>query len=92
MSAEVWGVVAAFAGVSAAFLAVLVGAFFWLVSSIQKSSQDIRTEMRELRAELRSEIRLDGQERRTDMQRLLDAFYRHRHEGGGAIYVPESGD
>ena len=30
MSAEVWGVIAAFAGVGAAFTAVFVAAFFWL--------------------------------------------------------------
>ena len=114
MSAEVWGVVAAFAGVGAAFLAVFVGAFFWLVSAIQRSSQEIRAEMRELRTELRAEIRQEGQERRAemhqeaqerraemhqeaqerraDLQRLIDVLYRHRHEGGGTIYVPESAD
>ena len=77
MSAEVWGVVAAFAGVGAAFLAVFVAAFFWLVTAIQRSSQEIR-------ADIRAEIR----DLRADNQRLLEAMYRHRHDSGGAIYLP----
>ena len=77
MSAEVWGVIAAFAGVGAAFLAVLVGAFFWLMSAIQKLGQEIRTEFREER-----------RERQAESQRLFDSLYRHRHDPGGAIFVP----
>ena len=91
MSAEVWGVVAAFAGVGAAFLAVFVGAFFWLVAAIQRGSNDNQTEIRELRTELRTEIRAEAQERRADMQRFFEALYRHRLDGGG-IYVPSEGD
>ena len=99
MSAEVWGVVAAFAGVGAAFLAVFVAALSGLKTlktAIQRSSADNRAEMRELRtglrAEIRAKLRQEAQERRADMQRFFDALYRHRHESGGSIYVPESGD
>ena len=84
MSAEVWGVVAAFAGVGVAFLAVFVGAFFWLLNAIQKFGQEIRAEMRELRTELRADIR----ELQGDNQRFLEALYRHRHDSEGLIYVP----
>ena len=92
MSAEVWGVLAAFAGVGAAFLAVFVAAFFWLATAIQRSSAENRAEIRELRTELRAEIRQEAQERRADMQRFFDALYRHRHDGGGAAGLPESAD
>lgn len=103
MSAEVWGVVVAFAGVGAAFLAVFVAAFFWLATAIQSNGrenreeirrlrEDNKAEIRELRTELRAEIRAEGQERRADMQRFFDALYRHRHEGGGAASLPESAD
>ena len=88
MSAEVWGVIAAFAGVGTAFLAVFVGAFFWLATAIQRGSAENRAEMRELRAELRSEIR----DLRADSQRSYDALYRHKHEDDGAIYVPGDDD
>ena len=92
MSTEVWGVVAAFAGVGAAFLAVFVAAFFWLVAAIQRSGAENRAEMRELRTELRAEIRAEGQERRADMQRFFDALYRHRHDQSDSMYVPADDD
>ena len=99
MSAEVWGVVAAFAGVGAAFLAVFVGAFFYLLSAIQKFGQDIRAEMRELRTELRAEIgelrtelRADIRDLQSDNQRFLEALYRHKHDPDGLIYVPADDD
>lgn len=88
MSAEVWGVVAAFAGVGAAFLAVFVAAFFWLVSAIQKGSAENRAEMRELRTDIRTEIR----DLRADNQRFFEALYRHRHDPEGMIYVPAGDD
>ena len=81
MSAEVWGVVAAFAGVGAAFLAVFVAALFWVVTAIQRSS-----------AEIRGEIRAEIRDLRVDNQRLFDALYRHRHDAGGMIYVPADDD
>ena len=99
MSAEVWGVIAAFAGVGAAFLAVFVGAFFWLLSALQKFGLEIRTEMRALRTELRAEIgelrtelRTDIRELQADNQRFFEAFYRHRHDAEGSIYVPADDD
>ena len=78
MSAEVWGVIAAFAGVGAAFLAVFVGAFFWLLNAIQKLGQEMRAEFREER-----------RDRQAESQRLFDALYRHRHDSGGMIYLPD---
>ncbi len=85
MSAEVWGVIAAFAGAWVALLAVGAAAFFWLLSAIQKSSQEVREEFRGELRELRSEIRAESQERRADTQRFFDALYRHRHDPGGTI-------
>ena len=81
MSAEVWGVVAAFAGVGAAFLAVFVAAFFWLLSAFHKLGQEIRTEFREER-----------RERQAENQRLFDALYRHRHDQSDSMYVPADDD
>ncbi len=71
MSAEVWGVIAAFSGVGAAFLAVFVAAFFWLLSAIQKLGQEIRAELREerrAREEDRRERQAENQEERRERQ------------------------
>ena len=103
MSAEVWGVIGAFAGAWLALLALGVTAFLWVMSAIQNNGRENREEIRqlrednkaenrELRAELRAEIRAEGQERRADMQRFFDALYRHRHDGGGSIEAPEPGN
>ena len=103
MSAEVWGVVAAFAGVWVATMAAIGAAFFWVMSAIRENGREFREELRTLRAEIReeirelrkdvqAEIRAEREERRADMQRLFDALYRHRHDSDGAIYLPVSGD
>ena len=68
MSAEVWGVVAAFAGVGAAFLAVFVTAFFWLLSAIQKLGQEIRTELREERRAQQAENQEERKRRDAEIQ------------------------
>ena len=68
MSAEVWGVVAAFAGVGAAFLAVFVAAFFWLLSAIQKLGQDIRAEFQEERRTRQAERQEERRERLAEIQ------------------------
>ena len=88
MSAEVWGVVVAFAGVVVAVMAVGVFAFFWLLSAIRENGREFREEIRALRAEIQSEAK----ERRAETQRMFEALYRHRHDDGGGIYVPGSGD
>lgn len=87
MGAEVWGVIAAFAGVVAAFTAVFVAAFFYLLSAIQRVGLEVRTELREERnarqAEIQEERRQREEERRerqAEIQRLFDALYRHRHD------------
>ena len=68
MSAEVWGVVAAFAGVGAAFLAVFVAAFFWLLSAIQRLGQEIRAELREERRAQQAENQEERRARQTEIQ------------------------
>ena len=92
MSAEAWGVLAAFAGVGAAFLAVFVGAFFFLMSAIQKLGQEIRTEFREERRERQAESQEERRERQAESQRLFDALYRHRHDQSDSAYVPADDD
>lgn len=103
MSAEVWGVIAAFAGVGAAFLAVFVAAFFYLLSAIQRLGQDLRAEFREERrarqAENQEERRArqaeyqeERRERQAESQRLFDALYRHRHDQDDSMYVPSADD
>ena len=68
MSAEVWGVIAAFAGVGAAFLAVFVGAFFYLLSAIQRLGQDLRAEFREERRALQVENQEERRARQVENQ------------------------
>lgn len=68
MSAEVWGVIAAFAGVGAAFLAVFVAAFFYLLSAIQKLGQDIRAEFQEERRQMQAENQEERRQRQAEMQ------------------------
>ena len=68
MSAEVWGVVAAFAGVGAAFMAVFVAAFFWLMSAIQKLGQEIRTEFQEERRARQVEFQEERRARQAENQ------------------------
>ena len=63
MSAEVWGVIAAFAGVGAAFLAVSVAAFFYLLSAIQRVGLEIRTELRDERNARQAEIQEERRQR-----------------------------
>ena len=92
MNAEVWGVVAAFAGVWVATMAAIGAAFFWVMSAIRENSREIRQEIRELRKELQAEIRAEAKERRAETKRMFDALYRHRHDDVGGIYVPVSGD
>ena len=88
MSAEVWGVVVAFAGVIVAVMAVGVFAFFWLLSAIRENGREFREEIRALRAEIQAE----SKERRAEVQRFFEILYRHRHDDGGAIYLPGGGD
>ena len=76
MSAEVWGVIAAFAGVGAAFLAVFVAAFFYLLSAIQKLGQEIRVELREERRQWQAE----NQEERRQRQEEIREERRQRQE------------
>lgn len=103
MSAEVWGVVAAFAGVAATLMAMGVAAFFWLMSAIRENGREFREELRALRAEIREEIRVmqkelkaeiraEAQERRAETKRMFDTLYRHRHDDGGAFHLPGGGD
>ena len=103
MSAEVWGVVAAFAGVGAAFLAVFVAAFFWLLSAIQKLGQEIRAEFQEERRARQAERQEERRERQAEfqeerrlreaeIQRLFDALSRHRHNESDSVYVPAADD
>ena len=67
-----------FAGAGFSLLVLGAGAFYWLLS-----------EMRMLRKELREEIRAEGQERRADTQRILEALYFHRHDpSGAAVFYP----
>ena len=68
MSAEVWGVIAAFAGVGAAFLAVFVAAFFYLLSAIQKLGQEIRAENQEERRQWRAENQEERRQRQAEIQ------------------------
>ena len=68
MSADVWGVIAAFAGVGAAFTAVFVAAFFYLLSVIQKLGQDIRSELREERNARLAEIQEERRVREVQIQ------------------------
>ena len=68
MSAEVWGVVAAFAGVGAAFLAVFVAAFFWLLSAIKRLGQEIRAELREERRAQQAENQEERRARQAEIQ------------------------
>ena len=63
MSAEVWGVVAAFAGVGVAFLTVFVAAFFYLLSAIQKLGQELRAEFQEERRARQVENQEERKER-----------------------------
>ena len=76
MSAEVWGVIAAFAGVGAAFMAVFVAAFFYLLSAIQRLGLEIRTELREERnsrqAELQEERRQRAEERNARLAEIQE--------------------
>ena len=99
MSAETWGVIAAFAGAWVTLLALGAGAFFWLLSAVRENGREFREEIREtqvetreLRKELIEAIRAEGQERRADMQRLFDAWHRHRHDPVGAAYLPGEDD
>ena len=103
MSTEVWGVIAAFAGVAATLLAMGVAAFFWLMSAIRENGREFREELRALRAEIReeiremqkelqAEIRAEAQERRAETKQMFDVLYRHRHDEGGGIYMPGGGD
>ena len=68
MSAEVWGVIAAFAGVGVAFLTVFVVAFFYLLSTIQKLGQDIRAEFQEERRVWQAEIQEERRVRQVEIQ------------------------
>ena len=68
MSAEVWGVIAAFAGVGAAFLAVFVAAFFYLLSAIQRLGQDLRAEFREERRARQAENQEERRARQAEYQ------------------------
>jgi hypothetical protein len=99
MSAEVWGIIGAFAGAWLALLAVGAAAFFWLMSAIHNNGRENRAEIHGLREEnraenreLRAELRAEAQERRADMQRFFEALYRHRHDPGGVIYMPGEDD
>ena len=68
MSAEVWGVVAAVAGVGAALLTVFVAAFLWLISAIHRLGQEIRTEMREERRAQQAENQEERRQRQAEIQ------------------------
>ena len=68
MTAEVWGVIAAFAGVGAAFTAVFVAAFFYLLSAIQKLGQEIRSEFQEERRTRQAERQEERRERQSEIQ------------------------
>ena len=72
-----------FLGALLSLLVIGAGAFYWILS-----------EIRNLRKELREEIRAEGQERRADTQRILEAIYFHRHDPDGVavFYPPTSAD
>ena len=57
MSAEVWGVIGAFAGAWLALLALGVTAFLWVMSAIQSNGRENREEIRQLREDNKAENR-----------------------------------
>ena len=67
-----------FIGALFSLLLVGAGAFYWLMSEIR----GLRQEMRNMRDELRQEIR-------DNTQRMLEALYFHRHDSeGAAVFYP----
>ena len=88
MTFEAWGVIAVFAGVWVASVAVIATAFFWVMSAIREVSREFREEIRTLRAEIQAE----SKERRAETQRFFEVLYRHRHDDGGAFHLPSGGD
>ena len=76
-----------FLGALLSLLVIGAGAFYWILS-------EIRNLRKELLEEIRTEIRGEGQERRADTQRILEAIYFHRHDPDGVavFYPPTSAD
>ena len=76
--------------------ALLVAAFFWILSEFRahrremQSIRDVnREENQRTRQELREEIQRSRDEAKADNQRILEALYFHRHDpDGAAVFYP----
>ena len=80
--------IAGFTAAGVTLLGLAFGAFLWLLALIRSENRELRAELqrenRELRAEMRGEMRDMKaellEEIREGNQRILDALYNHRHD------------
>ena len=78
-----------FFGSLSSFLVVGIGAFLWILSEFRATRREFREEIQRTREENREDNRATREEVRVQSQRVLEAFYFHRHDAeGAAVFYP----
>lgn len=78
-----------FVAAFSAFAVIFATAFFWILTEFRAMRKETKEDNRMTRVEVLEEIRAEGQRRREDTQRILEALYFHRHDAeGAAVFYP----